>query len=1564
VANHNFKVKKGLEVGTGVTISGIDGNINISGILTATQFAGDGSGLTGVTASGTGVVVQEEGSNIGTAATINFIGSNVTAALSGGIANVTVSGGSGGLSNVVEDTTPQLGGNLDLNGKNITGIGSISITGSFNATGVSTFQENVVFQSTASFGDNDKINAGTGNDLQIYHNGTNSFIDNTTGSLSVRGASGNHIRLQALSGEESIVAAANGSVDLYYDNSKKLETTNTGVTVTGNIVGVTSAYATKFYGDGSGLTGLPAAGISDVVADTTPQLGGNLDLNGKNITGTGDIVITGVSTVGGVGIGTLTQLTNAFGITDTLNFGNDMTMFHMKDGTFGTSNRIVVDEHNLFIGTKGEGGGNLYTDIITVDVGNDAYTSNTAHVKLGYGAAGTKLQTTNTGVTVTGTLAATAVTGDGSGLTDLTGASAGTYGASSAVPIITVDSNGRITGISTTGVSGGGGGGGIDNIVQDTTPQLGGDLDLNGNDISGTGNITITSTDAGSSAGPEFKLWRNSASPADADYLGQIKFAGESDTGVERNYAKITGKISDASNGTEDGIIEIAHIKAGSQNISARWTSSELKFLNGTDISMADGLKLLLGTGDDADIYHDGSDAYFRNGTGQLLVRGNDIKLQSYLGETYATFANNGAVSLYHDNALRLATTNTGVSITDNLNVAGVSTFQGNVNLGDNDKAIFGAGNDLQIYHNNVNYIDVSQPLYFRSTHGSGTQFFYFQATSGENSLVLNHNGSVELYHDNSKKLETTSAGVTVTGTLAATAVTGDGSGLTGLPAAGITTANTNVQVTYNITASGNNYRITGPGYDASENNPDIYLVRGQRYRFINGTGSGHPFRIQSDTSGTAYTDGVSGSQNGTQDFNVQNDAPVRLYYQCTIHSGMIGNIYIVGGSDWRMTDVNTSTAPEIYTTRNVGIGTDNPNSTGNNYGSLDISGSSGGEIFISDDGTAKGNLFNYSADTNLVGLAAINASGELLFSTGGYNERMRITSGGKVGIGTDDPLRQLDIFSTTHATAALKGDTQSSLFFVDSADSNIGQISYIHADNYMYFRVNDAERLRIASNGGVLIGGHTTAVDGGNAPNIEIVNTSTSTLSLARNDTSISNGNDIAAIRVWGNDSNGTYQQCAEILAEADGDHGTGDKPTALVFKVTADGASSPTERLRIASDGKIGIGTDTPNNLTRVSIQMPTAGGAGAITVVNNTTGANLSNIVLRSIDNNGGNWADAEFRAEGYSFKSGTQTRLRITSGGDIGIGNNAPSCKLAITDTAEHTAYANATPSVGACMMQLYNNPPNETASDHSTIQFGVYGGTHNRVNTISAVAESASNKKMAFTFCTDDNSGRTEKMRITGDGILLVGKTSNTYANQGVRLHPFSDAHFTRNDGNVIAVRRNTSDGTLLDFWRDGSSVGNITVSSGTVSLTGAHLSRWTQLPGNAERTEILMGTVLSNLDEMCEWTDEENIQLNRMKVSDVEGDKNVAGVFQSWDDDDDTYLNDFYCAMTGDFIIRIAQGVTVARGDLLMSAGDGTAKPQDDDIVRSKTIAKVTSTTVSATYADGSYCVPCVLMAC
>ena len=272
-------------------------------------------------------------------------------------------------------------------------------------------------------------------------------------------------------------------------------------------------------------------------------------------------------------------------------------------------------------------------------------------------------------------------------------------------------------------------------------------------------------------------------------------------------------------------------------------------------------------------------------------------------------------------------------------------------------------------------------------------------------------------------------------------------------------------------------------------------------------------------------------------------------------------------------------------------------------------------------------------------------------------------------------------------------------------------------------------------------------------------------------------------------------------------------------------------------------------------------------------------------------------------------------------------------------------------------------------------------------------------RMIFSTSADGASGPTERMRIKSDGYIgLHGASTDSGASSGQKtfVNSGGQVYMAVNSNTVLFVNRNGSDGALVHLRQGDTTEGNISVSGSTVSYNGAHLSRWSQLAGGAERTEILRGSVLSNLDEMCEWAYdaqdavlyteedelpegvsvgdvktpakaagvEDNEQLNRMKVSDVEGDPNVSGVFQGWDDDDDTYDNDFYCAMTGDFVIRIAQGTTVARGDLLMSAGDGTAKPQDDDIVRSKTIAKVTSTTVSTTYSDGSYCVPCVLMAC
>ena len=164
--------------------------------------------------------------------------------------------------------------------------------------------------------------------------------------------------------------------------------------------------------------------------------------------------------------------------------------------------------------------------------------------------------------------------------------------------------------------------------------------------ITGTGDFTLTDTATDSSAGPEFKLFRNSASPADADYLGQIKFAGESDTGVERNYAKITGKILDASNGTEDGIIEFAHIKAGSQTITGRWRSDSLQLLNSTNFSVA-GTSEFTGDatfngGAGAVTIPANSDMRFINGTWSGDVSGNIAKIQHHSNILYISGGSSG----------------------------------------------------------------------------------------------------------------------------------------------------------------------------------------------------------------------------------------------------------------------------------------------------------------------------------------------------------------------------------------------------------------------------------------------------------------------------------------------------------------------------------------------------------------------------------------------------------------------------------------------------------------------------------------------------------------------------------------------------------------------------------------------------------------------------------------------------------------------------------------------------------------------------------------------------------
>ena len=98
--------------------------------------------------------------------------------------------------------------------------------------------------------------------------------------------------------------------------------------------------------------------------------------------------------------------------------------------------------------------------------------------------------------------------------------------------------------------------------------------------------LLLTATDDSSTAAPVATFKRNSSSPGDADYLGQLKFKGENDADQEVVYAKITAKINDASDGSEDGLIEIANKRGGLNVITARFNAEKFQLLNGTDLEV------------------------------------------------------------------------------------------------------------------------------------------------------------------------------------------------------------------------------------------------------------------------------------------------------------------------------------------------------------------------------------------------------------------------------------------------------------------------------------------------------------------------------------------------------------------------------------------------------------------------------------------------------------------------------------------------------------------------------------------------------------------------------------------------------------------------------------------------------------------------------------------------------------------------------------------------------------------------------------------------------------------
>ena len=501
--------------------------------------------------------------------------------------------------------------------------------------------------------------------------------------------------------------------------------------------------------DVDGHTNLDNVNVSGAITATT--FTGSLSGNADTAT-----TVTAGSQANITSLGTLTAL-NVSGDIDVDGHTNldNVSISGVVTATGGFSGDIYINEstddnvdYNIMM-LQETGGGNAYRPIMVDDSGITFNPEkNTLKLSNGFEASGVSGYIDAVNINLTGIATANTFSGSASNLTGLTGATAGTYGASNRSSIITVDSGGRITSITETNITGGGGGAAISDIIEDNTPQLGGDLDLNGNNIDGTGNIDITG---------------NATFSGDLDVDGHTNLDNVSIAGVATVGLTTT---------LETGIL------THDLNVSGVST------FNGDIRIERDGAGIYFGESLDFGITHDGNRTimFERGAPGNLYIGASDEVIIadasgsgpgfSYITETKARFVTNGPVRLYYDNVEKFATAGSGATVygtftADTLDVSGVSTFQSHVHLGDDDELRFGDSNDLKIFHNGSHSV----------IRDEGTGILFLQGDTevritdvGGNEIYgqFNKNGSVDLYYDNSKKFATAGSGATVYGTFTA----------------------------------------------------------------------------------------------------------------------------------------------------------------------------------------------------------------------------------------------------------------------------------------------------------------------------------------------------------------------------------------------------------------------------------------------------------------------------------------------------------------------------------------------------------------------------------------------------------------------------------------------------------------------------------------------------------------------------------------------------------------------------------------------------------------------------
>ena len=365
--------------------------------------------------------------------------------------------------------------------------------------------------------------------------------------------------------------------------------------------------------------------------------------------------------------------------------------------------------------------------------------------------------------------------------------------------------------------------------------------------------------------------------------------------------------------------------------------------------------------------------------------------------------------------------------------------------------------------------------------------------------------------------------------------------------------------------------------------------------------------------------------------------------------------------------------------------------------------------------------------------------------------------------------------------TGSFTGDVDIADKIVHTGDTNTA-LRFPAADTFTV-ETSGSERLRVDSGGRLIVGADSAPsivsqvrliVSGESLPNSSTVQVRyddttagpAAVFANARGSTSspaiLQSGDEVGKIRFYGHDGNDFDNYAAQITAAVDGTPGSNDMPGRLVFSTTADGAASPTERLRIDSSGRLNIGSSsapgTVGGFSHVNVHGTSINANGAIGLYRNSAspsaGQGIGAIYFANSDGNAGayiqgqsdgSWATNDYPGRLVFFTtadgaSSATERLRITSTGRVGINIDNPDSynsagnNLVLGDTGNNSGMTIVT---------------STTNNGHIFFADGGSGGAENR----GIIKYEHGNDAMAF------NTAEVERLRLTSGGDLLVGHGS-------------------------------------------------------------------------------------------------------------------------------------------------------------------------------------------------------------